>query len=261
MRVCVCVFISAPLTCGASVSKHNLTATATEGKGEKKGKKEPWRRRRRREAQEFLRHFLTPSLLLPHSLHLAFLFNTHFPSLLVLSLKFQSLCLLKIQANDVLWRCFLSLLTSSFLIREKPKQETHQHRFLCDLPRRRRPSLAPRTADCWAVTHTNLFTYKLIPDILTDVSVPAYTSDAWNVDMRTQEMETTWYCTVIWAAISRMACGLICSQPSHSSKNYHDFWLMSCKYWEVTIRSQFLDYKHSVRLNRWPWTELILFWQ
>ena len=189
---------------------------------------------------------------LTHSLHLAFLFNTHFPSLLVPSLKFQSLCLLKIQASDVLRR----LLTSSFLIREKPKQETHQHRFLCDLPRRRRPSLAPRTADCWAVTHRN----KLIPDILTHVSVPAYTSNTWSMDMKIQEMKTTWYCTVIWAAISCMACGLICSQPSHFSKKLS---------WFLTYVLQILRSDHKVSSFGLPafcgakqmaldWTNIIL---
>lgn len=69
--------------------------------------------------------------------------------------------------------CFLFLSTSSFHIRKKSHNtrqmcpqtsqrikeggggEAHLHRFLCDLPRRRHPSRAPQTDDCWAVAHTN----------------------------------------------------------------------------------------------------------
>lgn len=82
-------------------------AAATEWKGAEKRKKEKKKAQEKaeeeeRETQEFLRHFLTQSLLLPHSLHLAFLS----PLLLTLSFKFTP-CLLSLWISLL---CFPPLL-------------------------------------------------------------------------------------------------------------------------------------------------------
>lgn len=87
-----CVYESIPATylC-ASVRKRALTFAHTEGKGEKRRKKEK-EPKRRRETQEFARHFLAPILLLLlfHSKHFGLPLQQFFPSLLALSFIFTS---------------------------------------------------------------------------------------------------------------------------------------------------------------------------